>query len=144
MSLISTFTAPIAGGTMPMSVLTYKPHELQPVIPGYQSDPKANGGAVDSFVGFTYSAACSVVEVDILTGETKVLSSDLVYDMGWSLNPAIDVGQVEGAFVQGLGYVLSEKLEFETSGEEAGCLNTLNTWRYKPPAITTIPLELNV
>ena len=85
-----------------------------------------------------------MVEVDILTGETKVLSADLVYDMGWSLNPAIDVGQVEGAFVQGLGYVLSEKLAFEPDGQEAGRLNSLNTWRYKPPATTSIPLELNV
>src|SRR5262249_3657276 len=83
-------------------------------------------------------------EVDILTGETKVISSDLVYDMGWSMNPALDVGQVEGAFVQGIGYVLSEKLEFEPTGPEAGRLNSLNTWRYKPPAITSIPLNLNV
>jgi xanthine dehydrogenase/oxidase len=143
-SLVATFTAPIRGGETPVPVLTYKPHDQQPVLPGYTSDPNANGGAFDSFVGFTYSAACSVVEVDILTGEVKVLSSDLVYDMGWSLNPAIDVGQVEGAFVQGIGYVLSEKLEFEPDGAEAGRLNTLNTWRYKPPAITSIPLELNV
>ncbi|MFY0523543.1 molybdopterin cofactor-binding domain-containing protein [Archangium gephyra] len=143
-SLVATFTAPIRGGETPVPVLTYKPHEQQPVLPGYTSDPRAQGGAFDSFVGFTYSAACSVVEVDILTGEVKVLSSDLVYDIGWSLNPAIDVGQVEGAFVQGIGYVLSEKLAFETEGEEAGRLNSLNTWRYKPPAVTSIPLALNV
>lgn len=149
-SLVSTFTAPIRGGETPVPVLTYKPAEHQPVLPGYQSkyrDTKGvpkDPGAFDSFVGFTYSAACSVVEVDILTGEVKVISSDLVYDMGWSLNPAIDVGQVEGAFVQGIGYVLSEKLAFETEGEEAGRLNSLNTWRYKPPAVTSIPLQLNV
>jgi xanthine dehydrogenase/oxidase len=144
-SLVATFTAPIRGGETPVPVITYKPYEQQPVLPGYESDKDApHGGAFDSFVGFTYSAACSVVEVDILTGEVKVLSSDLVYDMGWSLNPAIDVGQVEGAFVQGIGYILSEKLEFETEGPEVGRLNTLNTWRYKPPAVTSIPLELNV
>lgn len=149
-SLVSTFTAPIPGGETPVPVITYKlPHD-QPVLPGYKNaygkseKLPAAPGAFDSFVGFTYSAACSVVEVDILTGEVKVLSSDLVYDMGWSLNPAIDVGQVEGAFVQGIGYILSEKLEFQPDGEEAGRLNTLNTWRYKPPAITSIPLELNV
>ncbi|WPB82130.1 molybdopterin cofactor-binding domain-containing protein [Archangium violaceum] len=145
-SLVSTFTAPIRGGETPVPVITYKPYEQQPVLPGYPLVDKKDAfpGAFDSFVGFTYSAACSVVEVDILTGEVKVLSSDLVYDMGWSLNPAIDVGQVEGAFVQGLGYVLSEKLAFEPDGQEAGRLNSLNTWRYKPPATTSIPLELNV
>lgn len=82
----------------------------------------------------------------------KVLSADIVYDMGWSLNPALDVGQVEGAFVQGIGYVLTEKLAWEPQHPNdnlenafgnTGRLNTLNTWTYKPPAITTIPLEMN-
>ena len=64
--------------------------------------------------------------------------------MIWAgVNPAIDIGQVEGAFVQGLGYVLSEWLVFEPDGPEAGRLNTLNTWTYKPPAVTSIPLRLN-
>lgn len=124
--------------------MTFKPLDEQPAIPGVAiaSDPP-QGGAVDSFTGFTYSAACSVVEIDVLTGEVKLLSSDLVYDMGWSLNPAIDVGQVEGAFVQGVGYVLTEQLVYEPDGTQRGRLNTLNTWRYKPPATVTIPLELN-
>ena len=63
--------------------------------------------------------------------------------MGWSLNPALDIGQVEGAFVQGIGYVLTEKLVFQPDGEEQGRLNSDNTWRYKPPAISTIPLQMN-
>jgi len=64
--------------------------------------------------------------------------------MGWSLNPALDIGQVEGAFVQGIGYVLTEDLVYQPEGSaEAGRLNTVNTWRYKPPAVTTIPLEFN-
>ncbi|MDF2235320.1 molybdopterin-dependent oxidoreductase [Albimonas sp. CAU 1670] len=142
--LTAAFTAPIAGGDTPTPAVEYKPHDLQPKIPGYESDPDANGGAFDNFVGFTYSAAASVVEVDVLTGETKILSSDIAYDMGWSLNPAVDIGQVEGAFVQGIGYVLTERLAFQPDGPEAGRLNTLNTWRYKPPAVTTIPLEMNV
>ncbi|HEY2913657.1 MAG TPA: molybdopterin cofactor-binding domain-containing protein, partial [Candidatus Angelobacter sp.] len=74
----------------------------------------------------------------------KILSADIVYDMGWSLNPAIDIGQVEGAFIQGVGYLLTEKLVFEQEGPEKGRLNSVNTWRYKPPAVTTIPLEMNV
>jgi xanthine dehydrogenase/oxidase len=124
--------------------MTFKTPSEQPVIPGVELSKTQIPSAVDSFTGFTYSAACSVVEVDILTGETKILSSDLVYDMGWSLNPAIDVGQVEGAFVQGIGYLLTEKLVFEEDGPERGRLNTVNTWRYKPPATPTIPLEMNV
>lgn len=135
---------PMHGGETPTPALAYKPMDQQKAIPGIAVDEQAMpGGAVDNFTGFTYSAACSVVEVDILTGETKVLSSDLVYDIGWSLNAALDVGQVEGAFVQGIGYVLTEYLVHQPDGEEQGRLNTLNTWRYKPPATTTIPLELN-
>jgi xanthine dehydrogenase/oxidase len=143
-SLVASFTAPIRGGETPVPAMTFKPVEDQPKIPGIavSTDPSV-GGVVDSFTGFTYSAACSVVEVDVLTGEVKILSSDLVYDMGWSLNPAIDIGQVEGAFVQGIGYVLTEQLAFEPGGVEKGRLNSDNTWRYKPPATTTIPLELN-
>jgi xanthine dehydrogenase/oxidase len=97
-------------------------------------------------VGFTYSAACSVVEVDILTGEVKLLTADLVYDMGRSMNPAIDIGQVEGAFMQGVGYLLTEKLVFEEGHDnpDVGRLNSVNTWNYKPPASTSVPLDFNV
>jgi xanthine dehydrogenase/oxidase len=63
--------------------------------------------------------------------------------MGWSMNPAIDIGQVEGAFVQGVGYLMTEKLVFQDDGPEIGRLNTTNTWRYKVPAVSSIPLSLN-
>jgi xanthine dehydrogenase/oxidase len=96
------------------------------------------------FTGFTFSAACTEVEIDVLTGETTVLRADLCYDMGKSLNPAIDIGQVEGAYVQGLGYVLTEDVVFQPDGPNAGALNSDNTWRYKVPATTTIPLVFNV
>ena len=96
------------------------------------------------FVGFTYNAACTEIELDVLTGEYKILQSDIIYDNGKSLNPAIDIGQIEGGFVQGLGYVLTEELVYEEKGEKRGRLNTLNTWRYKPPATSTIPFKLNV
>jgi len=108
---------------------------------------------VDYFNGYTFSAACTEVEIDVLTGETTVLRADVVYDAGISLNPAIDVGQVEGGFVQGLGYVLSEELTYQpaTSPTTAsatrpapGALYTVNTWEYKPPAAQSIPLEMNV
>ena len=143
-SMICGLGVSITGGETPVPNLTYKPIDQQPVIPGYTSDIHGMPGDFDSFSGFTYSAACTVAEVDILTGETKIISTDIVYDAGWSMNPAIDIGQVEGAFIQGVGYVLSEKLVFEPEGENEGRLNTLNTWTYKPPATTSIPLELNV
>jgi xanthine dehydrogenase/oxidase len=143
-SLLATFTAKMHGGEVPVPAMTFKPEALQPDLPGVERLKDAQlGGGVDSFVGFTYSAALSVVEVDILTGEIKILTSDVVYDMGWSMNPALDIGQVEGAFVQGIGYLTSEKLVFEPEGVDKGRLNTTNTWRYKIPAVTEIPLELN-
>ena len=143
-NLITSFTAKIRGGEVPAPAMTFKPEQEQPDIPGIERLKNATlGGGVDSFVGFTYSAACSVAEVDVLTGEVKLISSDIVYDMGWSMNPAIDIGQVEGAFVQGIGYLLTEKLVFEPEGENKGRLNADNTWRYKIPAVTTIPLEMN-
>jgi xanthine dehydrogenase/oxidase len=144
-NLVSQFHAKIPGGTEPVPFLTYKPRKQQPRLPGVAC--KTNGplgGPVHQFVGFTYSAACSEVEVDILTGEAKVIRSDIVYDAGRSLNPALDIGQVEGAFVQGIGYVLSERLHYQTSGDERGRLHTVNTSTYKVPTTTTVPLEMNV
>jgi xanthine dehydrogenase/oxidase len=96
------------------------------------------------FYDYTYSAACSEVEIDVLTGETTILRADICYDMGKSMNPAIDIGQIEGAFVMGIGNVLSEELVYQPNGEQRGALNTTNTWQYKPPASTSIPLDLRV
>ncbi|WP_067064475.1 molybdopterin cofactor-binding domain-containing protein [Roseateles chitosanitabidus] len=141
--LVEAFTAPVRGGETPCTNLGFKPYDQQPRLAGYHAVPGQSPGEFDQFMGFTYSGACVTVEVDILTGETKILRADLVYDMGWSLNPAVDIGQVEGAFMQGTGFVLSEQLVFEPTGDEAGRLNTLNTWTYKPPAVTSIPLVFN-
>jgi xanthine dehydrogenase/oxidase len=143
-NLIASFNTKIKGGEVQIPAMTFKTEADQPNIPGIERVKNANlGGGVDSFVGFTYSVACSVTEVDILTGEVKILSSDIIYDMGWSMNPAIDIGQIEGAFVQGIGYLMTEKLVSETEGPNIGRLNSTNTWRYKIPAVTTIPLEMN-
>ena len=143
-SLVETFNAKVPGGETGVPNIIYKPKEQQKAIPGINLSGNEIGGEFDSFCGFTYSAACSEVEVDILTGEVKIIRSDVMYDMGWSINPALDIGQVEGAFIQGVGYVTTEKLIFEPEGEDRGRLNTVNTWRYKPPATTNIPLEFNV
>ncbi|KAL3677014.1 hypothetical protein R1sor_026962 [Riccia sorocarpa] len=87
-----------------------------------------------------FGAGVTEVEVDILTGGVRVLQTDLLYDAGKSINPAIDIGQVEGAFVQGIGYYVTEEVKWD----ENGVLITNGTWTYKPPTIDNIPHQFNV
>ncbi|CAN4123176.1 unnamed protein product [Withania somnifera] len=87
-----------------------------------------------------YGAAVSEVEIDILTGETKILQSDIIYDCGQSLNPAIDMGQIEGAFVQGIGFFMLEEYLTNTDG----LVVSDSTWTYNIPTIDTIPKSFNV
>mmetsp|Transcript_42768 Transcript_42768/g.110585 ORF Transcript_42768/g.110585 Transcript_42768/m.110585 type:complete len:1324 (+) Transcript_42768:67-4038(+) len=88
-----------------------------------------------------FGACVSTVEVDVLTGETTILSSDMLYDCGRPLNPTVDLGQAEGAFVMGLGFFLRENL---VASNESGQLFTDGTWEYKIPCVQDIPLEFNV
>jgi len=88
----------------------------------------------------SYGVACTEAQVDVLTGETHVLQTDILFDCGISLNPAVDIGQVEGAFMQGLGYYMTEYIEYDQSGK----LLTNGTWEYKPPSQKDIPIRLNV
>lgn len=88
-----------------------------------------------------FGACVSEVEVDCLTGEHSILSSSLLYDCGKSLNPTVDLGQAEGAFVMGLGFFLRENLVQST---ETGQLFTDGTWEYKIPCAQDIPLDFNV
>ncbi|XP_052202899.1 abscisic-aldehyde oxidase-like isoform X2 [Diospyros lotus] len=87
-----------------------------------------------------YGAAVSEVEVNLLTGETTILQSDIIYDCGQSLNPAVDLGQIEGAFVQGIGFFMLE--EYATNSD--GLVVANNTWTYKIPTVDTIPKRFNV
>ncbi|KAK3002880.1 hypothetical protein RJ639_019650 [Escallonia herrerae] len=87
-----------------------------------------------------YGAAVSEVEVNLLTGETTVLRADLIYDCGQSMNPAVDLGQIEGAFVQGIGFFMLE--EYLTNSD--GLVVSEGTWTYKIPTIDTIPKQFNV
>lgn len=89
---------------------------------------------------FCYGTAVSEVEIDCLTGDHSVLQSDIVMDVGDSLNPAIDVGQVEGAFMQGLGLFTMEELRYSPSG----VLLTRGPGAYKIPGFQSIPHKLNV
>ncbi|CAN6840518.1 unnamed protein product, partial [Brassica oleracea] len=87
-----------------------------------------------------YGVAASEVEVNILTGETTILRTDIIYDCGKSLNPAVDLGQIEGAFVQGLGFFMLEEYLMNSDG----LIVTDSTWTYKIPTVDTIPRQFNV
>ncbi|WOH14751.1 hypothetical protein DCAR_0934274 [Daucus carota subsp. sativus] len=87
-----------------------------------------------------YGAAVCEVEIDMLTGETTILQADIIYDCGQSMNPAVDMGQIEGAFVQGIGFFMSE--EYLTNSD--GLVVSDSTWTYKIPTIDTIPKQFNV
>ncbi|KAG9445197.1 hypothetical protein H6P81_016537 [Aristolochia fimbriata] len=87
-----------------------------------------------------YGAAVSEVEIDLLTGATTILRTDIIYDGGQSLNPAVDLGQVEGGFVQGLGFFLFE----EYSSNLEGLVVSEGTWTYKIPTVDNIPRQFHV
>ncbi|KAK1272258.1 Indole-3-acetaldehyde oxidase [Acorus gramineus] len=87
-----------------------------------------------------YGVAASEVEIDLLTGATEFLRTDIIYDCGQSLNPAVDLGQIEGAFVQGIGFFIHE--EYLSNSE--GLVVSDGTWNYKVPTVDTIPRQFNV
>uniref|UniRef100_A0A4W5RKK7 xanthine dehydrogenase n=1 Tax=Hucho hucho TaxID=62062 RepID=A0A4W5RKK7_9TELE len=89
---------------------------------------------------FTFGACCSEVEIDCLTGDHKNLRTDIVMDVGESLNPALDIGQIEGGFVQGIGLYTIEELQFSPEG----VLMTRGPSQYKIPALCDVPPQLNV
>lgn len=92
------------------------------------------------FLYSCYGVCMAEVAVDILTGESHVLRADMIYDAGKSLNPAIDIGQVEGAFVQGLGWALLEDLKWDKNGN----LTTHSPTTYKIPTGRDLPPIFNV
>jgi len=92
------------------------------------------------FFYFAYGAACSEVAIDTLTGEHKLLRVDILHDVGKSLNPAIDIGQIEGGFVQGLGWLTTEELVWASDGK----LLTRGASTYKIPTAADIPEHFNI
>ena len=92
------------------------------------------------FYYFAYGAACTEVAIDTLTGESRVLKVDILHDVGTSINPAIDIGQIEGGFVQGMGWLTTEQLVWN----DKGLLTTHAPSTYKIPATGDIPEHFKV
>ncbi|HET7714468.1 MAG TPA: xanthine dehydrogenase molybdopterin binding subunit [Bauldia sp.] len=92
------------------------------------------------FYYFAYGAACSEVTVDTMTGEMKVDRVDILHDVGKSINPAIDIGQIEGGFIQGMGWLTTEQLVWDSAGR----LQTHAPSTYKIPAASDVPKDFRV
>ena len=92
------------------------------------------------FYYFAYGAAVSEVIIDCFTGEMKILRVDILHDCGTSLNPAIDKGQIEGGFVQGMGWLTNEELVYDDKGK----LQTHAPSTYKIPACSDRPKQLHI
>ncbi len=111
---------------------------------GYYKTPKIHfdraSGKGRPFFYYATGAAVSEVIIDTLTGESKLLRADLLHNVGQSLNPAIDIGQIEGAFIQGMGWLTTEELVWD----EKGRLLSNNPATYKIPAISDTPEQFNV
>ncbi|MCG5077601.1 xanthine dehydrogenase molybdopterin binding subunit [Paraburkholderia tagetis] len=111
---------------------------------GFYATPKVHWDAQTltghPFYYFAYGAAVSEVVVDTLTGEWKLVRADVLHDAGQSINPAIDIGQVEGGFIQGMGWLTSEELWWNRDGK----LMTHAPSTYKIPAISDTPAAFHV
>lgn len=107
-------------------------------VPGIHYDRAAGRG--QPFYYFSYGAACSEVIVDTLTGEYRLLRTDILHDVGTSLNPALDIGQIEGGFIQGAGWLTCEELVWSDKGQ----LLTDSPMSYKIPAIGDAPADFRV
>ncbi|XP_020540685.1 xanthine dehydrogenase 1 isoform X2 [Jatropha curcas] len=104
-------------------------------------------GKGNPFRYYTYGAAFAEVEIDTLTGDFHTRAADVILDLGYSLNPAIDVGQIEGAFIQGLGWVALEELKWGDSAHKwirPGWLYTSGPGAYKIPSINDVPFKFKV
>jgi xanthine dehydrogenase large subunit len=111
---------------------------------GFYATPKIHWHRASArgrpFFYFAYGAAVSEVAIDTLTGENRILRTDILHDVGQSLNPAIDLGQVEGGFVQGAGWLTMEELVWDAQGR----LLTHAPSTYKIPACSDRPIDLRI
>jgi len=111
---------------------------------GFYMTPKIHWdrakGRGHAFYYYAYGAACSEVSIDTLTGEYVVERTDILHDTGRSLNPIIDIGQIEGGFVQGMGWLTTEELWWDGKGR----LRTHAPSTYKIPLASDRPKIFNV
>uniref|UniRef100_A0A0N5B9E6 xanthine dehydrogenase n=1 Tax=Strongyloides papillosus TaxID=174720 RepID=A0A0N5B9E6_STREA len=99
-----------------------------------------DGKGAEAFGYAVYGAACTEVEIDCLTGDHHMIRSDIVMDIGDSLNPAIDIGQIEGAFIQGYGLFTMEEIKIRSDGVR----HTRGPGTYKIPSADDVPRHFNV
>ncbi len=131
---------------IPFGELTKAAYEnrVQLSATGFYKTPKIEwdrrAGKGRPFFYFAYGAAITEVIIDTLTGENRILRTDILHDVGKSLNPAIDIGQIEGGYVQGAGWLTTEELVFDDQGR----LRTHAPSTYKIPACADRPKEFNV
>jgi xanthine dehydrogenase large subunit len=134
------------GASLPFAQLVNEAYlaRVQLWSDGFYATPKVHWDAKTltghPFYYFAYGAAVSEVVVDTLTGEWKLLRADLLHDAGRSINPAIDIGQVEGGFIQGMGWLTTEELWWNADGR----LMTHAPSTYKIPAISDTPAAFHV
>ena len=111
---------------------------------GFYKTPKIKwdrfAGKGRPFLYFSYGAAVTEVVIDTLTGENRILRTDILHDVGRSLNPALDIGQIEGAYVQGAGWLTTEELVWDDKGRHL----THAPSTYKIPACSDRPKQFNV
>ncbi|MEI8049241.1 MAG: xanthine dehydrogenase molybdopterin binding subunit [Bacteroidota bacterium] len=142
----SVFAAPNPETKIPFDELVKKAYLNQVSLsatgfyktPGIFYDRELGKG--NPFYYYAYGMSVSEVEVDVLTGESKLLQTDILHDVGDSLNPDIDLGQIEGGFIQGVGWVTTEEIKWDKKGH----LLTHSPDTYKIPTVNDIPDIFNV
>jgi xanthine dehydrogenase large subunit len=136
----------IGNQSIPFGELTKKAYagRIHLSSAGYYKTPKLHWdrerGKGRPFFYYAYGAACSEAVIDILTGEMKVLRADVLHDVGRSINPALDIGQIEGGFVQGMGWLTTEELVYDDQGR----LLTHAPSTYKIPVASDVPASFRV
>ncbi|TAM39226.1 MAG: xanthine dehydrogenase molybdopterin binding subunit [Burkholderiaceae bacterium] len=137
----------VAGKTLPFTAIVAQAYldSIQLWSDGFYATPGLSWDK-DKMFGhpfyyFAYGAAVSEVLVDTLTGEWKLLRADILHDVGQSLNPAVDIGQIEGGFIQGMGWLTTEELVWHP---KTGLLTTHAPSTYKIPTANDCPPVFNV
>ncbi|QJC55459.1 putative xanthine dehydrogenase subunit D [Polaromonas vacuolata] len=140
----SSITSPVCSRTFTEVVQLAYAERIQLWSDGFYSTPKIHYDKTTltgrPFYYFAYGAACTEVAIDVLTGESRVLKVDILHDVGNSINPAIDRGQIEGGFVQGMGWLTTEQLVWN----DKGMLSTHAPSTYKIPTVGDIPEHFKV